>query len=288
MRVTAADSSALAGSSVAIKTTVSTDTGEATDVKVTAVNVTTEPNADTGITGACPAAGADSCALGTVDAGGKAITSFLTVPKDIKKTVTVTYKVTVVGTAPKDKTQTVGDTTSVSYTPIKVTPTATPTKTPTKKPTKTPTKSPSPTATSTTSSGASNGGGGSSNGGNGSGGNGAGADGYVPPSPNSSFDPQNPQVALPSIQAPSPSVAPSPVPGSGTPQSRLQGNKAPIAQDLTFERMASTQIAWLAALMVAFSLLLTQLRLGRRRLPAGTPKRVKGTHRRPRHGMFGN
>jgi hypothetical protein len=109
----------------------------------------------------------------------------------------------------------------------------------------------------------------------------------VAPSPNSSFDPRNPQVALPPIQAPNPSVAPSPAPNSGTPQSRLQGNKAPVAQDLTFERMASTQIAWLAALMVAFSLLLTQVRLGRRRLPAGAPKHTKGSHRRPRHGMFG-
>lgn len=94
-------------------------------------------------------------------------------------------------------------------------------------------------------------------------------------------------MALPSIQAPNPSVAPSPNPGAETPQSRLQGNKAPVAQDLTFERMASTQIAWLAALMVAFSLLLTQLRLGRRRLPAGAPRRPRGTHRRPRGGMFG-
>lgn len=106
-------------------------------------------------------------------------------------------------------------------------------------------------------------------------------------SPNSSFEPQNPQVALPSLQAPSPSVAPSPSPGMEAPQSRLQGNKAPVAQDLTFERMASTQIAWLAALMVAFSLLLTQLRLGRRRVPAGAPRRPRGTHRRPRGGMFG-
>jgi hypothetical protein len=109
----------------------------------------------------------------------------------------------------------------------------------------------------------------------------------VPPSPNSSFDPKDPQVALPPIQAPSPSVAPSPVPGSETPQSRLQGNKAPVAQDITFERMASTQIAWLAALLVAFSLLLTQLRLGRRRLPAGAVTRTTGTHRRPRRGTFG-
>lgn len=132
-----------------------------------------------------------------------------------------------------------------------------------------------------------------SSGGSGSSGGGSGGDsssisdgGYTPPEPNSSFDPRDPEVALPPIQAPNPSVAPSPNP-AGTPQSRLQGNEAPVAQDLTFERMASTQIAWLAALLVAFSLLLTQLRLGRRRLPAGATKRVKGMHRRPRKGLFG-
>ena len=53
--------------------------------------------------------------------------------------------------------------------------------------------------------------------------------------------------------------------------------------------MASTQVAWLSALLVAFSLLLTQLRLGRRRVPAGAAGRVrpKGAHRRPRRGLFG-
>ncbi|WP_021598152.1 hypothetical protein [Actinomadura welshii] len=290
VRVTVADASVEAGTPVAITTKVSTDVGKAANVEVTAVSVTTEPKADPTVTGDCPPpAEAASCTLGTVDTGGETITSVVTVPKDIKNKVTVSYKVTVVGTAPDDKTQTVDRSASVVYTPIKVspTPTKTPTKSPTKKPTKKPTKSPSPSASSSSSSGTSSGGGSGSGGSSGSSGSGSGSGGYAGPSPNSSFDARNPQVALPPIQAPSPSVAPSPAPGSGTPQSRLQGNKAPVAQDLTFERMASTQIAWLAALLVAFSLLLTQVRLGRRRQPAGAPRRTKGTHRRPRHGMFG-
>jgi hypothetical protein len=57
--------------------------------------------------------------------------------------------------------------------------------------------------------------------------------------------------------------------------------------------MASTQIAWLAALLVAFSLLTTHLRMGRRRPVPGTARalaatsRRKGEHRRPRRGLFG-
>jgi hypothetical protein len=107
--------------------------------------------------------------------------------------------------------------------------------------------------------------------------------------PNGSFgNAQNPQLALPPVAPPSPSVAPQAAP---TPASRLQNNKAPVAQDLTFERMASTQIAWLAALLVAFSVLLTQLRLGRRRgataRALATTGRPAGNHRRPRRGLFG-
>ncbi|MDN3360009.1 hypothetical protein QWU11_46085 [Actinomadura sp. DC4] len=48
---------------------------------------------------------------------------------------------------------------------------------------------------------------------------------------------------------------------------------------LTFDKLASTQAAWLAALLVAFSLLLTQIRLGRAAVRA--PK-AKGAHRRIR------
>lgn len=229
-------------------------------------------------------------------AGGESgtVTSTVTVPAegpdettDFK--ITVTFAATGIKAASRSMTITyVVPEESPSPTPTTSKPS--PTNKPTKKPTsRTPSK-PSPTPTKSSSGSGGSGGSGGSSGsssGDGSSSSGSGTSGYVPPSPNSSFDPKNPQVALPPIQAPSPSVAPSPVPGSGTPHSRLQGNKAPVAQDITFERMASTQIAWLAALMVAISLLLTQLRLGRRRVPAGAAKRVKGSHRRPRHGMFG-
>jgi hypothetical protein len=48
---------------------------------------------------------------------------------------------------------------------------------------------------------------------------------------------------------------------------------------LTFGKLASTQAAWLAALLVAFSLLLTQVRLGK---ATAKPVKPKGTHRKTR------
>jgi hypothetical protein len=51
------------------------------------------------------------------------------------------------------------------------------------------------------------------------------------------------------------------------------------SDQLTFDKLASTQAAWLAALLVAFSLLLTQVRLGRAAIRS--PK-SKGAHRRVR------
>lgn len=95
----------------------------------------------------------------------------------------------------------------------------------------------------------------------------------APPSPDSS------QVALPPVS--SPAVAPA----TGNPPSVLRSGSAATPQELSFERLASTQAAWLAALMVAFSLLLTQVRMGRKRVPVVI--RTKGLHRRPRRGLFG-
>ncbi|HEX2314041.1 MAG TPA: hypothetical protein VHJ17_09920 [Thermomonospora sp.] len=104
---------------------------------------------------------------------------------------------------------------------------------------------------------------------------GGGGTSYTPPAPNGSFDPRvpSPNVDLPPVTPPAPSVAPNAL--ALSPQSALRSNDTPGAQELEFERLASTQAAWLSALLVAFALLLTQLRLGRRRArPRG------GTHRR--------
>jgi hypothetical protein len=57
------------------------------------------------------------------------------------------------------------------------------------------------------------------------------------------------------------------------------------SQELTFQRVASTQAAWLAALLVVFSVLLTQVRLVGAR---SARSQTKGDHRRNRRGMFGS
>ncbi|GAA1865189.1 hypothetical protein [Actinomadura bangladeshensis] len=287
--VKAKKAGAKADEKVGFTITAATTTGRATNVHVTEVVVSAKPTVKLDVTGACPPpAEADGCDFGSVDTEAKPIETFVSVPAKIEKLVSVTFSVTVEGTVVEatDETKEVKDSDTNKAT-VTFTPLPKETKSPTASPSRTPTK-PSPSPSATKSSSGTSGGGSSGGSGSGGGSTSGGTSGYVPPSPNSSFDPRNPQVALPSIQAPSPSVAPSPAPGSATPQSRLQGNKAPVAQDITFERMASTQIAWLAALLVAFSLLLTQLRLGRRRVPAGAAaKRPKGSHRRPRRGMFG-
>ncbi|WP_345365669.1 hypothetical protein [Actinoallomurus liliacearum] len=67
--------------------------------------------------------------------------------------------------------------------------------------------------------------------------------------------------------------------------SQSMQNAADGANELTFDKLASTQAAWLAALLVAFGLLLTQVRLGKatNRNAKAVPK-PKGTHRKPRGG----
>ncbi|TYK52572.1 hypothetical protein FXF68_02010 [Actinomadura decatromicini] len=283
--------SAKAGDWITVTTTVQTDAGEMRGVKVTAIDLTVSPKTELEYKGACPPPPkAASCTLGTVGTEPEAITTLVRAPQETKSKVTLIYKVTLSGTASEGKSLAgVNESPLLTFTPsAKTPPPKTPTKKPTKKPpkpTKKPTKSPSHNGGGSGGGGSSGGSGGT--GGGGTGNSGSGTGGVLPPAPNSSFDPRNPQVALPPIASPvpqNPSVAPSP---ALAPQSRLQGNNAPVAQDLTFERIASTQIAWLAALMVAFSLLLTQVRLGRRRQPAEDPKRLKGTHRRPRKGVFG-
>ncbi|MBC6470674.1 hypothetical protein [Actinomadura alba] len=162
--------------------------------------------------------------------------------------------------------------------PVTAIATATGAKTKTDGATITVTKKPTPSSTSSSNS---SGSGSSSSGSTGSTGTSTGTTGttpYVPPSPTGGLE--SPQVSLPEIPASAPSMAPT-LPAAA-PSHTLRSGGSPQAQELTFERLASTQAAWLAALLVAFSVLLTQVRLGR---PAAD-RRPKGDHRRPRHGLF--
>jgi hypothetical protein len=90
----------------------------------------------------------------------------------------------------------------------------------------------------------------------------------------------NNSAVLPPITTPQqmPSTAPGPV-AQDTGSSPSMRGTAADANELTFDKLASTQAAWLAALLVAVSLLLTQIRLGRVNL---RDTKVKGAHRKPR------
>ncbi|RKS77084.1 hypothetical protein BZB76_2456 [Actinomadura pelletieri DSM 43383] len=287
--VTAKDDTVKTDDSAVILTTAEVDKETATSLKVTEVRLRVEPNRGAPkVTDGCPVV-AEACVLVDEKGTPKQVESVVKLGESITEDVTLSVTV-IVETTVNEKPVTVrADPTTVKFDFDE--PDPTPSTTPTSKPpssgppsSKPPKPSSKPTSKSPVTAAGS---GGSGSGRGRSSGTGTTTGGVIPPAPNASFDPRNPQVALPPIAtpgAPNPSVAPD---TSMTPQSRLQGNKAPVAQDLTFERMASTQVAWLAALLVAFSLLLTQLRLGRRRMPAEAPKQPKGTHRRPRHGMFG-
>ncbi|MFI0453622.1 hypothetical protein [Actinomadura sp. 6N118] len=279
--VTPGESSASPGTRVKVITLITAEQANAADVKIESIVAkSSQAKVKPTVTGPCPSPfTGERCKLGEITKGNnKAIVSYVTVREKLEKTTSVTFTVTVSGKDIKAKTS------AAKFTYV-----VKPTKPPKPKPT------PSPRLTPDSGDGPSDGKSGKS--GSGSGSNNSGSNGsnsggnsapYVPPRPNGTFNPstQSPRVALPPIAQPSPSVAPAAAPPS--PNSRLRGNERPVAQDLTFERMASTQVAWLAALMVAFSLLLTQLRLGRRRTgPAAAPIRPRGDHRRPRRGIFG-
>ena len=246
----------------------------------------------------CPADSvvmASGCNLSGLKSGTAPVRQTFTAPKAVVDDDT---KVIVTAVLTRNGTRVGSGSASTTFTSTKGDPDETSPPVPPTKPKPKPT--PSPSLTPGKGKGPSdkkdkNGSGGGSGSGNNSGGSGSGSgsggSGYVPPTPNGTFNPsgtKSPQVALPPISAPSPSVA-APVTSTNiTPDSKLRSNEKPVAEDLTFQRMASTQIAWLAALLVAFSLLMTQLRLGRRN-GTGTPVtvRIKGTHRRTRRGVFG-
>ncbi|MFC5185091.1 hypothetical protein [Actinomadura harenae] len=237
--------------------------------------------------GGAPLSSSHGCDLKSVTSPTMIVRqSFTLAPGYVKKKTAVTVNVSLVQggkvIAPGKGTVVFDPLPSPSPTPTSPKPT-------TPKPSK-----PGATAKPTTSkSPNTSGGGGSNNSGGGTNNTTSPSSTYTPPSTNGTFNgTNNPQVALPPISsnAPSPTVA-APDTSLASPQSTLRANTRPIAQEMSFQRVASTQIAWLAALLVACSLLLTQLRLGRRRpAPSGAAaaKRAKaGAHRRPRNGSFG-
>ncbi|MFI0351292.1 hypothetical protein [Actinomadura sp. 9N407] len=288
LTVTVDDKAPDAGETVTIPATVKAVDKAASGVQVS-IKVTT--HSSEGIE-ATPEGCVPGCGLESISANeSKSSEAKVTVPKTIKKSTVVVLDISATGTdANGDKLESLPQQVEITYAPLKVTPSPSPT------PTKPPKPSPTPTPTKTKAPDKEKDDGKDDNSGSGSGSSGSGSSGstYTPPAPNGAFNTpntvQSPQVALPPIAPPAPSVAPQMSP---SPESRLRNNKAPVAQDLTFERMASTQIAWLAALLVAFSLLITQLKLGRRRPVPGTARaiartgRPKGEHRRPRRGVFG-
>jgi hypothetical protein len=110
---------------------------------------------------------------------------------------------------------------------------------------------------------------------------------YVPPSATGALAPATagapPSAQFPQIAPQQPGANPPMVAGAGSAQNMGALRAAsPEPQELTFQRLASTQAAWLAALLVAFSLLLTQVRMNR---PADARRR-RGAHRRRRSGVF--
>lgn len=283
------DAVAKPGQTVTVPVQFRAVSGVAEDVRIR--RITTSP-ASAFLDGECerPFIGA-GCKVGLLDHAKKPrdrVDLRVRLPEDLKKTTTVTVSVSVVSSSFEES---LSDSATITYV-VKKKP----------KPSSSPSSGKDGGLSGGKGSGSGSGSGSNSGSGSGSGGSGSGSgsgssnggSSFDPPKPNGTFNQpnatQSPQVALPPIAPPSPSVAASAT--TPPPESRLRNNKAPVAQDLTFERMASTQVAWLAALLVAFSLLLTQLRLGRRNPAASAAaaeaaRRAKGTHRRPRRGVFG-
>jgi hypothetical protein len=151
---------------------------------------------------------------------------------------------------------------------------------PVKKPTPKPTVSATPTASHSSGSG----------GGTGSSSGSSGSNSTLAPmgtlnstttgksGSSSGTPPQNAPVLPDTTQTQQPSTAPDPAVQRTSNSQSMRGTGDATGQ-LTFGKLASTQAAWLAALLVAFSLLLTQVRLGK---ATAKPVKPKGTHRRPR------
>ncbi len=92
--------------------------------------------------------------------------------------------------------------------------------------------------------------------------------------------PTSGSAVLPSIAPQTPTTAPDPASVSQTNDAPSMRSTAEKSDQLSFGELASTQAAWLAALLVAFFLLLTQVKLGKATV---RDIRVRGAHRRPRN-----
>jgi len=213
------------------------------------------------------------CPLPTVDLHGVYRDVTITIPKGTSAgtiTATATATDTPTGAEPKQ------DTLSIT---VKKAPTSSSKKT---------------THETSTDSSNSGGSGGSSGGSGGSGGSGSNnsttsipgsGSAYIPPSAAGQLAPatngtaQFPQIAPQNGAGAAP---PAVVGGQAAQNMGAVRGASPEPQELTFQRLASTQAAWLAALLVAFSLLLTHIRLNK---PADARRR-KGIHRRQRTGVF--
>lgn len=226
-----------------------------TEVNATETEIRFAASSNAGLTPRCDDRQGNTCELGTVDAEGKFLSATVTIPKSMTSgSVTLTATASASGAATKEALTKI----AVARRPAAGTP-------------------------STGGSGGT-GGTGSPTGSTGIGG--VGNTGVTPPLADPGFVPaspagvlQSPQVALPQIAPQAPGVAPAAA--AAVSPNTLRSGGIPGSQELTFERLASTQAAWLAALLVAFSLLMTQLRMVR---PYNT--RWTGDHRRPRHGLF--
>ena len=243
-----------AGNTVSLTAHVHTGTLPADDVKLSL-------GADRGasISARCTLS-AGLCKLGAVDSKGETVTFTVTVPSKV-----TSGNITVSGYAFDPN----GDDSGVVPFHIKVT------KAPSPKPSKSATHNShsSGSGSSSESSGSS----GTSNNPTPPGDLNSGASGPAP-----SVAPAN-NTVLPGINQQNQGQTPSTVPlmqTAGNAQSMSGSADGP--DELTFDKLASTQAAWLAALLVAFSLLLTQVRLGKANARAARPAKPKGAHRRTR------
>jgi hypothetical protein len=106
---------------------------------------------------------------------------------------------------------------------------------------------------------------------------------YTAPTPTGSLQPAAPGQSLTLPQVLAPSTAPT---------ASLAGNAtalrsgSPSNADVVFKQLAGTTAGWLAALLVAFAVLLTQVRLRILRYRPDVTRAPRAAHRRPSGGLF--